>query len=136
MLKKTYGVLVLVIVLGLVAACGGGGADTAATTGSATAGNAANGETLFKQALIGKNPGCATCHSVDGKPLVGPTLQGVATRAGTRVSGETADQYLHKSMVDPNAFVVEGFVPGVMLSYKDLTEQQLNDLVAYLQTLK
>jgi hypothetical protein len=64
-------------------------------------------------------------------------MQGIGTRAGTRVSGEPADQYLRSSMTDPNAFVVEGFAPGVMPSYKTaLTDTQLNDLNAYLLTLK
>ncbi len=134
MQKKLFVVFGLLVVLALVAACGGGG-ETSGTGGGA-AGNASNGETLFKQALVGQNPGCATCHSVDGTQLVGPTLQGIAGRAATRVQGESAEQYLHQSMVEPNAYVVEGFVEGVMQSYKGLSEAQLNDLVAYLLTLK
>ncbi len=134
MQKKLFVVFGLLVVLALVAACGGGG-ETSGTGGGA-AGNASNGETLFKQALVGQNPGCATCHSVDGTQLVGPTLQGIAGRAATRVQGESAAQYLHQSMVEPNAYVVEGFVEGVMQSYKGLSEAQLNDLVAYLLTLK
>jgi len=134
MQKKLLAVFGLVVVLALVAACGGGG-DTSGTGGGA-AGNASNGEALFKQALVGQNPGCATCHSVDGTQLVGPTLQGIAGRAASRVQGESAEQYLHQSMVEPNAYVVEGYVEGVMQSYKDLSEAQLNDLVAYLLTLK
>ncbi len=52
------------------------------------------------------------------------------------MQGESADEYLHQSLVEPNAYVVEGYVEGVMQSYKDLSEAQLNDLVAYLLTLK
>lgn len=135
MQKKLFVVFVLTVALALVAACGGGGGETSGTGGGA-AGNASNGETLFKQALVGQNPGCATCHSVDGTQLVGPTLQGVAGRAASRVEGESAEEYLHQSLVEPNAHVVEGYVEGVMQSYKDLSEAQLNDLVAYLLTLK
>ncbi len=134
MQKKLFVVFGLLVVLALVAACGGGG--EASGTGSGAAGSASNGEVLFKQALVGQNPGCATCHSVDGTQLVGPTLQGIAGRAASRVQGESADEYLHKSLVEPNAYVVEGYVEGVMQSYKDLSEAQLNDLVAYLVTLK
>lgn len=134
MQKKFFVVFVLTVVLALLAACGGGG-ETSGTGGGA-AGTASNGEALFKQALVGQNPGCATCHSLDGTQLVGPTLQGVADRAATRVEGESAEEYLHKSLVEPNAHVVEGYVEGVMQSYKDLSEAQINDLVAYLLTLK
>lgn len=134
MQKKLFVVFVLTVVLALLAACGGGG-ETSGTGGGA-AGTASNGEALFKQALVGQNPGCATCHSLDGTQLVGPTLQGVAGRAATRVEGESAEEYLHQSLVEPNAHVVEGYVEGVMQSYKDLSEAQINDLVAYLLTLK
>ncbi|OQA45197.1 MAG: Cytochrome c2 precursor [Chloroflexi bacterium ADurb.Bin325] len=133
-MQKLFAVFVLVIVVALAAACGGG--DKAATTGGGAAGNASAGETLFKQALVGQNPGCATCHSVDGSQLVGPSLKGVAERAASRVQGESAAEYLHQSLVEPNAYVVEGFSEGIMPSYKGLSEAQLNDLVAYLLTLK
>ena len=123
---------------------GGTGAGTTAataTTGGAGASGGAGdpkaGETLFTSATIGTNPGCKTCHSVDGSKLVGPSLQGIATRAGTRVPGESADQYIRTSITDPNAHVVEGFAQGVMPSFKTvLSDTQLNDLVAYLLTLK
>jgi cytochrome c2 len=135
MQKKLFVVFVLTVVLALLAACGGGGGETSGTGGGA-AGSASNGEALYKQALVGQNPGCATCHSLDGTQLVGPTMQGVADRAATRVEGKSAADYLHESIVEPNAYVVEGYVEGVMQSYKDLSEAQLNDLVAYLLTLK
>jgi cytochrome c2 len=133
MQKKLFVVFVLTVTLALVAACGGGGETSG--TGSGAAGNASNGEALFKQALVGQNPGCATCHSLDGTQLVGPTMQGIAGRAASRVEGESAEEYLHKSLVEPNAYVVEGYVEGVMQSYEDLSEAQINDLVAYLLTL-
>ena len=90
MQKKLFVVFGLVVVLALVAACGGG---EASGTGSGAAGSASNGEVLFKQALVGQNPGCATCHSVDGTQLVGPTLQGIAGRIaeGTAASTNAAD---------------------------------------------
>jgi mono/diheme cytochrome c family protein len=64
-------------------------------------------------------------------------MQGYATRAGTRVQGQSADEYTRLSMTDPNAHVVEGFAAGVMPTFKDvLNETQLNDLTAYLLSLK
>ncbi len=144
-MKRTVFVLVaLTLTLTLVAACGGGGGGgsgqtggTSGSTGSTAAGDAKAGETLFAQATIGANPGCKTCHSLDGTQLVGPTMQGYAARAGTRVQGESAEQYTRLSITDPNAHVVEGYAQGVMPSFKDaLNETQLNDLVAYLLTLK
>lgn len=137
-MKKVYVLVVLMMLVTLVAACGGGGAASPKPADSATAsGNAANGEALYKQSTIGQNPGCGTCHSLDGSKLVGPSLQGIATRAGASVQGESAEQYIHTSIVDPNAHVVEGYTQGVMPSFKDaLNAQQLNDLVAFLMTQK
>ncbi len=50
----------------------------------------------------------------------------------------TAAEYIHQSIVDPNAYVVEGFAEGLMYQNyaQDLTEQEINDLVAFTLTLK
>jgi mono/diheme cytochrome c family protein len=58
--------------------------------------------------------------------------------AGDMVSGQSAEEYLHESVVEPNAYVVEGFPANVMpTNYgSQLTDQQITDLVAYMLTLK
>jgi cytochrome c2 len=105
-----------------------GGTEEAGAAGVG-AGDAGNGETLFTSL------GCIGCHAVDtADDGTGPSLQGVATRAGERVEGMAPEDYLHQSLVEPEAFVVEGFEP-VMPSYADQPEEALNDLVAYLMTL-
>ena len=105
----------------------------------ATIGDAAPGEALFEQTMIGSAPGCSVCHSTDSNHgIVGPSLAGVASRAGQRVPGQTAEQYLRTSILDPNAYIVPGYAANGM--YQDfakvLTDKQVNDLVAYLLTLK
>ncbi|MEJ2305787.1 MAG: c-type cytochrome [Anaerolineales bacterium] len=125
---KTLFILVLLSMI--LAACGGKPAPF---------GDLAAGEALFKQATIDGAPGCATCHSTEPDVVVvGPSLAGVASRAGERVERETAGQYLRNSILNPNAYVVEGFSPGTM--YQEfasvLNDQQVDDLVAYLLTLK
>ncbi len=133
--------LLALVIVGL-AACGGGGSTAPAEGGEmASVGNAANGEKLFNQATIGPNssPGCVTCHSLEeGVVVVGPSQAGLAARAAQRVAGESAEEYLHNSIVNPNAYLVEGFAEGVMYQNygAELTEEQLNDLVAYLLTLQ
>jgi nitric oxide reductase subunit C len=133
-------VFFLLLVALVLAACGGGQ--------PAPTGNAENGKALFAKTTIGKAgaPGCATCHSVEkDKKLVGPSLYGIATDAADTVKekdykgkAKSAAEWLRESIVDPNADVAEGFQPNVMpQNYgKDLTEQEINDLVAYLATLK
>jgi hypothetical protein len=50
----------------------------------------------------------------------------------------SAAEYLRESIVEPDAYVVEGFQPGTMTGDFDtvLTEQEIDDLVAYLLTLQ
>lgn len=138
-MRKTILVLLVILSVLALAACGGGGDDTA-DAGTAV-GNAANGERLFAQATIGpaNAPGCITCHSLEeGVVLTGPAQNDVGARAAGRVPGMSAEDYLHESIVDPNAYIVEGFDAGVMYQTfgEELTEEQINDLVAYLLTLQ
>ncbi len=82
--------------------------------------------------------GCTVCHSVNpGVELVGPNLAGVALIAGERVSGMTSEEYLRQSIIDPDAYVVDGFPAGQMLDiYEEaLTGDEIDSLVAYLTTL-
>ncbi len=122
-----------------LAACGGGS--------SGGAGDAARGEALFKQSTIGtaSAPGCSTCHSLDGSPLVGPSQQGVVGRAEAAIkspdykgTAKTVEEYLKESIVNPDVFVEQGFTAGVMYQNfgKDLSDQEIADLVAFLATQK
>ncbi len=135
MRRSFYVLAVLLVAAALLAACGGGGGgagQTGGTTGTsgaaaaataAPAGDAKAGETLFAQATIGSNPGCKTCHSLDGSKLVGPSMQGIGTRAGTEVQGQSAQVYMHTSIVDPNAHVVEGLRAGRHAVVQDRAER-------------
>jgi cytochrome c551/c552 len=137
--KMLLTMLVLALVL-LLAACGGG--DTADSGGGGGSGaDAANGEALYNQVTIGSAsaPGCITCHSLEPDVvLVGPSHAGLANRAGTYKEGMNAEDYLRESITDPDAHIVEGFTPGVMYQNfaTDLKAGEVNDLVAYMMTLK
>ncbi|MEA3510010.1 MAG: hydrogenase iron-sulfur subunit [Actinomycetota bacterium] len=97
------------------------------------------GESLYFEATLGVNTGCRVCHSLDpGVVIIGPSFDGIATAAVTRVPGLTAEEYLEQSIVDPDAYVVDGFDPGVMLQkYEEtLTDEQIDNLVAFLLTFE
>lgn len=80
--------------------------------------------------------GCNGCHAVEGDTvMVGPSLAGLADRAGEMVEGLSAEEYVAQSIVEPDAHVVEGFNPGIMPPYTDLSEADLAHLVAYLLSL-
>ena len=107
-------------------------------------GDAENGKKLYNSATLGTNSaaGCVTCHNYDDsegkKADKAPYTAETATRAETRVAGMTAEEYIHESILTPNAYVVEGFKEGDMYQTwaKELNEQQIADLIAYLLTEK
>lgn len=87
---------------------------------------------------------CASCHSVDGTRMVGPTFHGLAGAERTVIdpeSGETltvtADKdYLLESIQDPNALLVEGYPENLMPPTGGvLTPRQTNDLIDYIVKL-
>ncbi len=93
---------------------------------------------LGRRVFESSTAGCTVCHSVEpGIELVGPNLAAVASRAGARVPGMSEEEYLRQSIVDPDAFIVEGYRPGQMLdTYQEiLTEDEISGLVAYLMSL-
>ncbi|MCB9449962.1 MAG: c-type cytochrome [Anaerolineaceae bacterium] len=81
---------------------------------------------------------CATCHALTPDVvIVGPSLAGVATRAGTRIPGMSAEAYFRQSILDPSAYVVEGFEDVMMKNFgQQLSADQINDIIAYLMTLE
>ena len=87
--------------------------------------------------------GCFACHSSDGSKLVGPSFKGlyeheqnVITDGSTR-SVVANDDYIIKSIYEPDADVVEGYRKGQMLSYKNqLSEQEIQQIIEYLKTIK
>lgn len=137
-MRKTLIIFLVVLSLLLLVACGGGG-DTS-DAASSSVGDAAHGEKLFNQATIGpaNAPGCITCHSLEPDVVMtGPSQSDVGLRAVGRVPGVSAEDYLRQSIVEPNAYVVEGFEPSVMYQTfgDELSETDINDLIAYLLTL-
>lgn len=84
------------------------------------------------------NAKCATCHAlVPDTIIIGPSLNGIAARAETRVEGQTADEYIQLSILRPGDYLVEGFNNVMITNFsKELTNEDMNALVAFLLTLK
>jgi ferredoxin len=97
------------------------------------------GRKLYFETSLGTNAGCRICHSLEtGQTLVGPSFAGLAERAAGRVPGMTAEEYIRQSILEPDAYIVEGFPSGQMIPNLDevLSEAQINELIAYLMTIK
>lgn len=92
--------------------------------------------------VIRKNA-CNACHSSDGSKLVGPSFKGLVGRKEVVNTGSEKreivvdEAYLRQSILEPNADIVEGYPKGLMQSYKEtLTEEELQELINYLKSLK
>lgn len=80
--------------------------------------------------------GCLGCHSVDGSRSAGPTWKGLYGKTETLANGSTVvvdDDYLKKSISDPNAMIVKGYSP-VMPPF-NLSGEELDALIAYARDL-
>lgn len=82
---------------------------------------------------------CIGCHSIDGSPMVGPTFKGIFGRQETLADGQeiTVDEnYLRKSIYEPQAQVVKGYQP-IMPSFKGIiSDNEVSALIAYMKSLK
>jgi len=107
----------------------------------------AQGEHLFRNA----SPACNACHSTaPGANMAGPTLAGIASRTAELINSGTykgqakdVEGYIRESIITPSKHVVPGdmysangisFMPT---GYEErLSAEQIDNLVAYLATLK
>ncbi len=137
MRKVTWvGIVVALVATMVLAACGGGG-------GAAAGPSPERGKALYESKTLGSKSaeGCVSCHAYDaskGDDSKAPFTQGTAARAATRVPGMTAEEYIRESITTPDAYVVEKYKAGDMYQdwVKDLSKQEMDDLIAYLLTEK
>jgi cytochrome c oxidase subunit 2 len=105
--------------------------DKWAKAGGKTAGGGggtAAGKTVFV------NNGCGACHALKAAGTtgkIGPDLDKLPQEAQT--AGKPLEQFIHESIVDPNAYIEKGYPKGVMPeNFKSLPKDQLDSLVKYL----
>lgn len=88
------------------------------------------------------NQGCNACHSSDGTKIIGPSylnLYGetqVVIRDGKEVTVKVDDEYLKRSIYEPNFEIVKGYPRELMQSYKNtVSEDDLAKIIEYIKTL-
>ena len=83
--------------------------------------------------------GCAQCHSSDGSARVGPTFKGVWGASHKMTSGESVvvdENYVRESILEPQAKVRSGFNP-VMPTYQgQISDPEINAIIAYIKSLQ
>ena len=92
------------------------------------------GEQLFSA------KGCGGCHSIEGVlgavGILGPNMDGIGTRAKTRISGLSASEYIEQSIREPGSFVVEGFEPIMPSLASGISQPEFETLVSFLLSLE
>jgi len=81
---------------------------------------------------------CEVCHRIGQKGTRAPDLAGVGGRAGRMKPGTSAKQYLIESLINPGAFIVEGYPPIMPAVDKPpiaLNRSELWALTAFLQSM-
>jgi cytochrome c551/c552 len=106
----------------------GGGSTGGSTSGAA--GNPDNGKTIFTG-----SGGCGGCHTLAAagtSGAVGPDLDDLSGSASK--AGEPLDAFIKSSIVDPGAFVADGYNDGVMPTTfgSTLSASDIDDLVAFI----
>ena len=86
--------------------------------------------------------GCMACHSTDGSKIVGPTYQNLygkketVLRNGQEVTITVDDEYIRRSVLDPDADIVKGYPKGQMQSYRGkVSDADLAKIIEYLKSL-
>ncbi len=101
-----------------------------------------------KQLIVQKYP-CGSCHTLDDaglKGIVGPPVNGIATKAQNNVDNrlsrsgvKTAEEYLRLSIVNPSAYLVPGYQDLMPKNFGDpsvMPEDDREAIVNYLLTQK
>ena len=86
--------------------------------------------------------GCNACHSSDGSKIVGPSYlklfgeQQIVIRDGKEVTVKVDEEYIKRSLFDPNSEIVKGYPKGLMQSYKNsLSDDDVSKIIVYLKSL-
>lgn len=103
--------------------------------------SASSSDPVARGERLSSTKGCIGCHTLDGKKGVGPSWKGLSGATVELMDGSTVTvdrEYLIAGIVDPNKQVAKGFPPNVMpQNYQDqLTEQEISDIVSFIESLK
>jgi mono/diheme cytochrome c family protein len=129
-----------------VAAKAGGGPEGAGVAGGTTTapptttgppptgggGGGGGGSTAAGKAAFETN-GCGSCHTLaaaGSTGMVGPDLDKLNSYA--KAAGKPLEDFIHESIVDPNAYVEKGFPQGVMPNFSTLPPATVDALVKFL----
>lgn len=86
--------------------------------------------------------GCVACHSSDGSKLVGPSFKGIYGHTarvmtnGVEREVMVDDEYIRRSLLEPNADVVVGYQPQMPAMGNQLDEEDIQLIIDYIKRQK
>jgi len=86
--------------------------------------------------------GCIACHSTDGSKLIGPSFKGLYGKTEFVMTGDEKreitvdDEYIRRSLLEPNADIVEGYEPVMPAMAGQLDDEDIANIITYLKQLK
>jgi cytochrome c oxidase subunit 2 len=90
-----------------------------------------------------KKNACTGCHSIDGSKLVSTSFKGLYGKQekvltdGKERTITVDDEYIKRSVYDPDKDLVVGYQKGLMKTYKGIvTEEELAKVIDYLKSIK
>lgn len=121
--------------------------DEQAKADSIAAAKASDQETMEPTVEMGAEViaanACGTCHSEDGSAGIGPTWSGVfgsegqvVTAAGETITITKDEEYIRKSIVEPDANKPVGYEQAVMASYSYLSDVEIESIILYLKNIE
>ncbi|RMG60689.1 MAG: cytochrome c oxidase subunit II, partial [Deltaproteobacteria bacterium] len=89
-----------------------------------------------------KEKGCLGCHSIDGSKKIGPTLKGmfgserIVVRGGEETTVTADEGYIRRALLSPSSEIVKGFPPIMPSQEGRLTDEEIEEILEFLKTLK
>jgi mono/diheme cytochrome c family protein len=106
--------------------------------GGDSSGAPAADEAVIQRGKLVFQANCSACHSTGSDiVLVGPSLAGIAAKAGDKVVGLDARGFIEQSILEPAAYIEDGFQNMMPDTYgNSLSREDLDAVIAYIMNLK
>jgi cytochrome c oxidase subunit 2 len=87
---------------------------------------------------LATSKGCIACHTTTGARLIGPSWKEIWGKEESTDKGlvKVDENYVRESILDPQAKVVTGFQPVMPTFRGQISDQEIDELISYVKSLK